>query len=141
MLNNRIVVYEYVCGDVLQNWHLRALESGKALGDILIVGVLTDEAIMEKKPKPVLPFEVRCALVSAVKYVDMIVVQDTYTPFKNIKMLRPDILFESESHSEEDLEKARKCMQDIGGSVIVFPYYLGQSSTKIKQRIIENVKK
>ena len=44
-----ILVYAYVCGDILHEGHLLQLENAKAMGDKLIVGVLTDEAIMEKK--------------------------------------------------------------------------------------------
>ena len=43
-----IVVYAYVCGDILHEVHLLQLENAKALGDKLIVGVLTDKAVMEK---------------------------------------------------------------------------------------------
>lgn len=39
----------------------------------LIAGILTDEAVMEKEPKPVLSFEDRVNLASAVKYVDLVV--------------------------------------------------------------------
>jgi bifunctional ADP-heptose synthase (sugar kinase/adenylyltransferase) len=49
--------------------------------------------------------------------------------------IRPDILIESSSHDEQDIEKARKVMGKINGSVIVLPYFPGQSSTKIKKEI------
>ncbi len=44
-----ILVYAYVCGDILHTGHLLQLRNAKALGDILVVGVLTDRAVMEKK--------------------------------------------------------------------------------------------
>ena len=50
------IVYAYVCGDILHEGHLLFLENAKALGDKLIVGVLTDEAVMEKKARPALSF-------------------------------------------------------------------------------------
>ncbi len=46
-----IVVYAYICGDVLHKGHIEHLKNAKALGDKLIVGVLTDTAIIEKKLK------------------------------------------------------------------------------------------
>ena len=101
----------------------------------LIVGILTDEAVMEKKPKPLLSFEDRIALASAIKYVDVVVAQETYSPLQNVMRIRPDILIESSSHNEKDIEKARKVMEEINGKVIVIPYYPGHSSTNIKNEI------
>jgi bifunctional ADP-heptose synthase (sugar kinase/adenylyltransferase) len=49
--------------------------------------------------------------------------------------IRPDILIESSSHNEKDIEKARKAMEEINGKVIVIPYYPGHSSTNIKNKV------
>jgi bifunctional ADP-heptose synthase (sugar kinase/adenylyltransferase) len=99
------------------------------------VGILTDEAVMVKKSKPLLSFEDRMALAAAIKYVDVVVAQETYSPLQNVMRIRPDILMESSSHDEQDIEKARKVMEEINGSVIVIPYFPGQSSTNIKNEI------
>lgn len=115
---------------LMKNAKAIAGEDGK-----LIVGILTDEAVMEKKPKPLLSFEDRMALADAIKYVDVVVAQETYSPLQNVMRIRPDILIESSSHDEQDIEKARKVMKEINGSVIVFPYFPGQSSTKIKKKL------
>lgn len=115
---------------LMKNAKAMAGEDGK-----LIVGILTDEAVMEKKPKPLLSFEDRMALADAIKYVDVVVAQETYSPLQNVMRIRPDILIESSSHNEKDIEKARKVMKEINGSVIVFPYFPGQSSTNIKNEI------
>ena len=115
---------------LMKNAKAMAGEDGK-----LIVGILTDEAVMEKKPKPLLSFEDRMELAAAIKYVDVVVAQETYSPLQNVVRIRPDILIESSSHDEQDIEKARKVMKEINGSVIVFPYFPGQSSTNIKKEI------
>ena len=107
----------------------------------LIVGILTDEAVMEKKPRPILSFEDRMNLASAIEYVDLVVAQDTYSPLPNVMSIRPDILMESTSHDEEQIEKARECMESIGGRVVVIPYYPGESSTHIKSEIENRGKK
>jgi phosphoenolpyruvate phosphomutase len=115
---------------MMKNAKAIAGEDGK-----LIVGILTDEAVMEKKPKPLLSFEDRMTLASAIKYVDVVVAQETYSPLQNVMMIRPDILIESSSHNRKDIEKARKVMEEINGRVIVLPYFPGQSSTNIKNEI------
>ena len=134
------IVYAYVVADLLHMGHVLSLENAKALGDKLIVGVLTDEAVMEKKPKPVLSFSERMRLVKALKCVDCVVAQKIYSPLENVKTIKPDILIESDSHSEEDLEETKKIADSIGCKVIVTPYYPEQSSTKIKENVTKNWK-
>jgi len=138
MLNSKIVVYAYVCGDILHRGHLLALRNAKKFGDFLIVGVLTDEAIMEKKNRPIVSFVERLELVEALGFVDVAVPQHTYTPWENIKNLKPDILMESTNHDEELIKKSREAMREIGGKVLVSPYFPDQSSTKIKNKIKKN---
>ena len=100
-----------------------------------IVGILTDEAVMELKPRPIISFDERFDLANAIKYVDLVVAQETYSPLPNVKKIKPDILMESTSHTDEAIEDAREVMESIGGKVIVIPYYPSQSSTNIKNDI------
>lgn len=54
-----MIVYSYYVLDIVHDGHLEMLENSKAIAGPdgkLIVGILTDEAVMEKKPRPVLPF-------------------------------------------------------------------------------------
>ena len=134
------IVYAYVVADLLHVGHVIALENAKSFGDKLIVGVLTDEATMEKKPKPTLSFSERIRLVKALKCVDSVVPQETYSPHSNIKKIKPDIVMESDSHSEEELKETKKIIESFGGEVIVMPYYPEQSSSKIKENILANWK-
>lgn len=117
---------------MMKNAKAIAGEDGK-----LIVGILTDEAVMEKKPRPVLPFEERVELAAAIKYVDVVVAQETYSPLPNVKKIRPDVLMESTSHTDEAIADAREVMESINGKVIVLPYFPAQSSTDIKNKITE----
>ena len=89
-----IIVYVYVCGDILHEGHLLQMENGKALGDKLIVGVLTDKAVMEKKRKPIMEFRERLRLIQSLKCVDCAVPQDEYSPLTNLKAIQPDIHME-----------------------------------------------
>lgn len=134
------LVYSYYVLDIVHKGHLLMMKNSKAIAGEdgkLIVGILTDEAVMEKKPRPILSFEKRMDLASAIKYVDVVVAQETYSPLPNVVRIKPDILMESTSHSEEAIEEEREYMQSIGGRVIVIPYYPSQSSTDIKNQIKE----
>ena len=130
-----IIVYAYICGDILHRGHLLYLQNALAFGDILIVGVLTDEAIAERKPKPVMSFEERLNMVLALEYVNIAVPQTTYSPVNNIRIIRPDVLIESESHDGKMLEEVHNEMARIGGYIQMMPYYPVQSSAKIKEEI------
>ena len=124
-----VIGYAYVCGDILHVGHIRHLRNCKAMVDKLVVGVLTDEAVMEKKPRPVIPFSERVEMVAECKSVDAVVTQETYSPDGNVKAIRPDILFESTSHATPSVNPYGKTM--------AMPYYPAQSSTGIKDKIIE----
>ena len=134
------LVYSYYVLDIVHKGHLLMMKNAKAIAGEdgkLIVGILTDEAVMEKKEKPILSFEERIELASAIKYVDVAVAQETYSPLPNVMRIKPDILMESTSHDEEAIEKAREYMDSIHGKVVVLPYFPSQSSTDIKNSIKE----
>jgi len=127
------IVYAYVCGDLLHEGHLLHLENAKALGDKLVVGVLTDKAVMEKKLRPIVPFDERIRLIRSLKCVDCAVPQDDYSPINNIKAIQPDIMMESTSHvGNPYLKELRKVFK---GRIVMTPYYPDQSSTAIKNKI------
>ena len=131
-----ILVYSYYVLDVVHKGHLEMLQNAKAIaGDDgrLIVGILTDEATMEKKPQPILCFEERIELARSIRWVDLVVVQRTYSPFENIKYIRPDILMESDSH-EQNLDVVH-LMDELGGRIITIPYFPNHSSSQVKEEI------
>lgn len=136
-----LIVYSYYVLDIVHTGHLLQMKNAKAIAGEdgkSIVGILTDEAVMEKKKKPILTFPERMELAAAIKYVDAVVPQETYSPLPNVMKIKPDILMESASHTDDAIEEAKKTMQSIGGKLIVTPYYPGQSSTKIKETIKED---
>ena len=132
------VVYSYYCCDIIHAGHLLQMKNAKRLAGedgISIIGILTDEAVMERKKRPVISFDERMIIAEAVRYADLIVPQETYSPHPNVLKMKPNILMESASHSDELVAESRKVMSSIGGIVILTPYYPAQSSTGIKERI------
>lgn len=126
-----MIGYAYVVGDILHFGHIRYLKNCKALCDKLIVGVLTDEAVMEKKSQPIVEFRERLELVSELRSVDAVVAQETYSPLDNVRAIKPGILFESTSHDDPVINPY--------GSTIVMPYFPKQSSSSIKRKIQNEV--
>lgn len=132
MKDKKIIGYAYVVGDLLHKGHRLHLKNCKALCDYLIVGVLSEKAVLEKKTAPIQSLTDRIEAVSDLKYVDCAVCQDQYSPLENCKALRPDILFESSSHSEMP---ANNYMKSIGSQIMVMPYYSEESSSNLKEKI------
>jgi len=129
------IVYAYVCADLIHEGHIIHLENAKKLGEKLIVGVLTDEAVMEKKQKPIISFRERLKIVQSLKCVDAAIPQPEYSPLSNIKALQPDIVMESASHLGYDyVEEISKISK---ARIIMMPYYPEQSSTAIKRKILQ----
>lgn len=128
-----IVVYAYVCGDILHKGHIEALRNARALGDKLIVGVLTDKAIMEEKLRPTLSFDERFDMIRALSFVDCVVAQDSYNPIINLSKIQPDILAESDSHAHTTNPHFLKALGNI--RMVIFPYFPDHSSSDIKNRI------
>jgi len=133
------IVYAYVVADLLHVGHILALENAKEFAGKegkLIVGILTDDAVMEKKPKPLTPFNERMKLIQSLKCVDIVVAQKNYSPIPNVKRIKPDILMESDSHSIEDLKETINTLELIGCKVQIMPYFPEQSSSNIKNGLI-----
>ncbi|CAN1340312.1 Ethanolamine-phosphate cytidylyltransferase [Linum perenne] len=74
----RVRVYMDGCFDLMHYGHANALRQAKALGDELVVGVVSDEEIIANKGPPVLPMEERLALVSGLKWVDEVIADAPY---------------------------------------------------------------
>lgn len=133
------IVYSYYVLDIVHIGHLLMMKNAKAIAGEdgkLIVGIVDDKSVIEKKgKKPVLPLRERMELAEAIKYADVVVVQESYSPLPNLNKIKPDILMESTSHDEKDIEECREYMKSIKGKVIVLPYYPEQCSTNIKSCI------
>lgn len=138
------IVYSYFALDIVHRGHLLMMKNAKAIAGIdgrLIIGIVSDDALLEVKGKlPILSFSERLELAQSIRYADVVVGQNEYSPFENVRQIKPNILMESESHSSSQIEEGRKLMQSLGGRVITMPYFNDQSSTKIKQTIFESQK-
>ena len=133
-----IKVYTYVSGDLPHIGHLRALYQAKALGDYLVVGVLTDEAIMAYKRKPVMPFAERLEMFASLKPVDEVVPQYDVDPTENLKRMPDvDVLVHGDDWGEDFPGAAY--MRSVGKKAVLTKYYIGQSTSKIMAEIVKRV--
>ena len=135
MIKNKTVVYTSGTFDMLHANHLKMIEYARALGDVLIVGVNTDELVASYKSQPIIPFEERIALVKALKYPDIVIPQKSLDHTDKVKKLNFDIFVVG-----DDWTGKYDYLEEQGVDVIYFPYGQGISSSSLKKRIYDNYK-
>lgn len=136
MIGNKTVVYTSGTFDMLHINHLKMIEYARALGDILIVGVNTDELVASYKSTPIIPFEERIALMKAIKEPDIVIPQRSLDHTDKVTKLNFDIFVVG-----DDWNGKYDYLKDLGVQVVYFPYGQGISSSNLKKRIYENYKK
>ena len=132
MIAKKTVVYTSGTFDMLHINHLRMLEYARGLGDILIVGVNTDELVTRHKSTPIVPFEERIALVRALKGPDVVIPQESLVHTDKVTKLKFDIFVIGDDWNEK-----YDYLNQLGVDVIYFPYGKGVSSTRLKRRIVK----
>jgi len=92
--NGKKVVFTNGCFDILHVGHVKYLQEAKSFGDILIVGLNSDESVSRLKgpTRPVNIAEDRAYLLAALEAVDFVVPFGEDTPYNLIKMIKPDVL-------------------------------------------------
>lgn len=88
MIGGKTVVYTSGTFDMLHANHIKLFEYCRALGDILIVGVNTDELVESYKSTPIIPFDERIALVKALKYPDIVIPQRSLDHTEKVKKIK-----------------------------------------------------
>ncbi len=123
-------VLTYGTFDLLHYGHINYLKKAKSLGDILIVGLSSDEFHLEKGKKSFYNFEIRKEMLSAIKYVDKIFVQNSFDQkADDIKKYHADILV-----SSEDWKGKYDYLKDMC-EVIYFDRTPGISTSELKKII------
>jgi choline-phosphate cytidylyltransferase/glycerol-3-phosphate cytidylyltransferase len=136
MIGNKTVVYTSGTFDLLHFNHLKMIEYARALGDILIVGVNTDELVASYKSQPIIPFEERIALMKAIKGPDIVIPQKSLDHKDKVRKFNFDIFVIG-----DDWLGKYDYLKEFGVDVIYFPYGDGVSSSSLKKRIHENYRK
>jgi glycerol-3-phosphate cytidylyltransferase len=123
--------------DMFHIGHLNILKSAKEQCDYLIVGVTTDELCMMRKNKhPIICEEDRIAIVSAIKYVDLVVKQENMDKLSAVKKLNVDVVFVgSDWKGTETWNQYEMDFSDVGCSVVYLNHTEGISSSILRDRL------
>ena len=136
MISGKTVVYTSGTFDMLHINHLKMIEYARALGDILIVGVNTDELVASYKSQPIIPFDERIGLIRALKGPDVVIPQKSLDHTDKVKKLNFDVFVVG-----DDWVGKYDYLKEQGVDVIYFPYGDGVSSSELKTRIYEKYRK
>ena len=133
---NRKIVFTNGCFDILHVGHIRYLSQARSLGDILVVGINTDESVRSLKgpSRPINSLYDRSLLLSELVCVDYVVSFKEQTPLKLIKMIMPDILAKGGDYTVDTVVGSREVI-DAGGRVELLKFHDGYSSTTYVDKI------
>ena len=126
------VVFTNGCFDILHSAHIKILQFSKKQGDILVVGINSDESIKKLKgpERPINNIEERTNMLSLFDFIDYIIIFNDDTPYSIIEMLKPNIIVKGSDYKKEDV---------IGGNlvdnVILFDYIQNKSTSLIVNKI------
>lgn len=137
-----IVGYTSGVFDLFHIGHLNLLKNAKGLCDKLIVGVTTDELIVEYKNKnAMIPFQERAEIVRNIKHVDSVVPQANMNKLEMWEKLKFDVLFVGDDwYATDKWKKFEKQFKEVGVKIVFFPYTKGISSTLLNQILKEKRK-
>ena len=135
------IVFTNGCFDILHSGHVSYLAEAKALGDILIVGLNTDESIKRLKGdnRPVNVITDRLQVLAGLSSVDHIIpfgsVEDD-TPVPLIKVVRPHVFAKGRDYTKEklpEMDTVRSC----GGEIVLLDHVPDHSTTRIVHRVFQ----
>jgi rfaE bifunctional protein nucleotidyltransferase chain/domain len=134
--DRRHVVWTNGCFDLLHIGHVRSLEAAARLGDVLVVGVNSDESVRALKGpgRPIVPAAERAEVVASLESVDRVVVFEEPTPEAALDRLRPEIHAKGADYADKPLPE-RAVVEAYGGRVELLPLVEGTSSTAIAARL------
>jgi rfaE bifunctional protein nucleotidyltransferase chain/domain len=130
------IVFTNGCFDILHVGHTRYLKEAKKRGDVLILGLNSDESVRSLKgeTRPLIPESERADVVAALESVDYVTIFHETTPLELIEYLKPDILVKGGDWKEEQVV-GRQSVEKWGGSVVIIPEIIGSSTTNIIEKI------
>jgi D-beta-D-heptose 7-phosphate kinase/D-beta-D-heptose 1-phosphate adenosyltransferase len=132
------VVFTNGCFDILHAGHVSFLRRARALGDVLVVAINSDDSVKRLKgpSRPIFNENERAELLAAMEMVDLVTVFDEDTPLAAILKLRPDVLVKGADWSLDDIV-GRSEVEGWGGRVEALPLITGQSTSGIVERVLE----
>ncbi|MGC9070783.1 MAG: D-glycero-beta-D-manno-heptose 1-phosphate adenylyltransferase [Elusimicrobiales bacterium] len=131
------IVFTNGCFDIIHAGHIKLFERCKKLGDIVVVGLNSDKSIKRLKgpTRPINSLSDRIKVLSAIEYVDFIVVFDKDTPYHIIKAIKPDFLVKGGDYRVNEIVG-----REFAKMVVRVKHLNGRSTTGIIRKIEKRLK-
>lgn len=140
---NKKIVFTNGCFDILHRGHIEYLKEAKKLGDVLIIGLNSDNSVKKIKGdnRPINCEEDRAEILSQLKPVDFVVIFNEDIPYELIKSIVPDILVKGGDWKIKEIIGSDIVIKN-GGKVKSLKYFPTSSTSNIIKKIIalENYK-
>ena len=123
--------------DLLHLGHIDYLSKAKDEGNILIVGVNTDDStrrLNKGKSRPLTNQQSRSTILASLLFVDAVILFDEDTPYELIKQIQPDVLVKGSDYKTEDIV-GYDIVHAKNGKVVTIDFLEGYSTTAIEERI------
>ncbi len=135
-LKNKKIVFTNGCFDILHVGHVRYLTASKNFGDVLIVGLNTDESVKKLKgeSRPINNQDDRAEVLLGLKAVDYVIFFGENTAENLIAELKPNVYVKGGDYTLDTLPEA-KIVQSYGGHVELVNLVAGKSTTNIIEKI------
>ncbi len=132
------IVFTNGCFDILHHGHLQLIATAANMGNVLVVGLNTDNSVKKLKGegRPVVHEQDRLFQMASLLCTDAVCLFDQDTPEELIKMVRPDVLVKGGDYTIDTIVGA-DFVQGYGGRVEIVPFVAGYSTSAL----IDNIKK
>lgn len=130
------IVFTNGCFDILHVGHIKYMQEAAKLGDILIVGLNSDDSVRRLKgpERPINNQSDRAEMMAALEFVDYVVVFDEDTPYELIKKIQPDVLVKGGDYNPDNVV-GRDIVEARGGKLKLIEFVDGKSTTSIIKKI------
>ncbi len=136
---NKKIVFTNGCFDIIHPGHIDYLSQARDLGDILVLGLNTDQSVRRLNKgsnRPINDERTRAYVLAGLACVDLIVFFDEETPYNLIKLLQPNVLVKGNDYEVEKII-GFDILKENGGEVITIPFLEGYSTSRLIKKIIE----
>lgn len=132
----KIIVFTNGCFDILHRGHVEYLNQAKRLGDILILGLNSDQSvrILKGPGRPFVSEDDRAYILSQLLPVDVVTIFNEETPYNLIDLVRPNILAKGGDYRPDQIV-GKDIVEKYGGKVIPINFIKGKSTSGLIERI------
>ena len=130
--NGKKIVFTNGCFDILHSAHIKLLQFAKSKGQMLVVGINSDDSIKRLKGenRPINTIDERSAILSLFDFIDYIIVFNDDTPLNIIKLLTPNIIVKGSDYKKEDVVG-----KEYANEIILFDFISNKSSSLVINKI------